>query len=80
MKAVLGFVVLFPETLIQALVEFAVEGGGGIGVGRAFAGEQPDGDFFNVAGQFPEFPLGDLAVAAFVFEDALAGAFFRFFL
>jgi len=46
-KPVLGGVVLFPETLVEALVELAVEGGGyGIDVGRAFTGEQPDGNFF----------------------------------
>ena len=47
MKPVLGGVVFFPETLVEALVELAAEGGGhGIDVGRAFTGEQPDGNLF----------------------------------
>lgn len=77
MKLVLGGVVLFQEAAVDAFVELGVEGGGhGIEVGRAFAGEQPGGNFLDVVGQLLEFPLGDGAVTAFVGEDAFAGALF----
>ena len=81
MKPVLGGGVLFQEAVVDAFVELGVEGRGhGIDVGRAFAGEQPGGQLLDGGGQLLVLPLGDGAVAAFVFEDAFAGALFRFLL